>query len=116
MGQGFDHPAVGLAKSLGFGAFLHHPHTVSSLSGWPAARYLTDATGGEHAGMFLRLEHIEADTEALAARLGLRLDVPHVNRSGRQRDYRLYYDDALAAHLGAVCAQDIARFGYRFDG
>lgn len=112
--QGFDHPAVGLAQSLGFADFLRHEHTIASLSSWPAARYMTDVTGVERCAMYLRLERINQDIAALETRLGLRLDLPHVNRSDRGGDYQKYYDSALADHLGQVCASDIARFGYRF--
>ena len=48
--------------------------------------------------------------------LGFRLGLPHENRSERETDYRTYYDDALAAHLGDVCATDILRFKYTFSG
>lgn len=114
-GQGFDHPAVGLAQTLGFADFLRHPLTVASLSGWPVARYMTDVTGVDRTSAVLRLEHLEEDIAGFAAHLGFRPDMPHDNRSQRQLDYRGYYDDGLADHLGRVCAVDVARFGYRFD-
>ena len=112
--QSFDHPAVGLAQSLAFADFLHHEHTIASLSSWPAARYMTDATGVERCTMYLRLEHIDQDVAALEQHLGVRLQMPHVNRSERGRAYHGYYDSALADHLGQICAIDIARFGYQF--
>lgn len=113
--QVFDHPAVAIAQSTDFPGFLRHPHTVSSLSAWPAARYLTDAAGTEHACLYIRLEHLRQDLPALEHALGFRPEMPHENRSDRG-DYRGYYDAPLAEHLGAVCSTDIARFGYRFDG
>lgn len=114
-GQGFDHPAVGLAQTLGFGDFLRHPLTVASLAAWPVARYMTDVTGVDRTSAVLRLEHLEEDIAGFAAHLRFRPDMPHDNRSFRQLDYRGYYDDGLADHLGRVCAVDVARFGYRFD-
>ncbi|MEC3862487.1 sulfotransferase family 2 domain-containing protein [Mesobacterium sp. TK19101] len=113
--QGFDHPAVGLAQSLGFADFLRHPQTVASLSGWPVARYMTDVTGVDRTSAVLRLEHLEEDIAGFAAHLGFRPEMPHVNRSNRRREYRGYYDAALADHLGRVCSVDVARFGYRFE-
>ena len=113
--QSFDHPAVGLAQALGFADFLRHPHTVASLGAWPARRYMTDVTGAERATHYLRLEHLEEDAAPVAAHLGFPLDLPRANASDRRRDWRGYYDRALADHLGQVCAEDIARFGYRFD-
>lgn len=112
--QRFDHPAVGLAQRLTFADFLRHDHTIASLGAWPASRYMTDATGVERCQMYLRLERIDQDVASLGAQLGLRLAVPHVNRSDRGRDYQSHYNDALADHLGQICATDIARFGYRF--
>lgn len=112
-GQGFDHRAVGLAKTLGFSDFLRHPHTVDTLSGWPYGRYLQDASGQEHSALFIRLEHLEQDAAPLWDHLGFTLEIPHENRSERS-GYRDYYDADLAAHLGQVCAEDIARFGYQF--
>ena len=112
--QNFDHPAVRIAQAATFPEFLRHPHTVSSLSAWPASRYLTDAAGTEHAALFLRLEHLAEDLPRLESAIGLRLEMPHENRSDRG-DYRRYYDTALADHLATLCAQDITGFGYTYD-
>jgi len=43
--QHFDHPAIGLANSLDFSAFLNHPLTAVSMRTQPYARYVTDAQG-----------------------------------------------------------------------
>lgn len=115
-GQRFDHPAVGLAQRLGFGDFLRHPHTVTSLRAWPYGRYMQDATGTERADLFIRLEHFAQDVAPFAAHLGFDLVLPQANASARPEDYRRAYDSALAEHLAALCAEDIARFGYGFDG
>ncbi|MFW2544540.1 Type II secretory pathway, pullulanase PulA [Primorskyibacter sp. 2E107] len=113
-GQTFAHPAVTLAKTLGFADFLHHEDSVRTLKAWPTRRYLTDAQGTEHPAIHIRLEHLDTDAGALWDHLGFRLAIPHENRSLR-RAYQDYYDPALAAHVATLCAEDIARFGYRFD-
>lgn len=113
-GQGFDHPAVGLAKALTFSEFLNHPQTQASLRAWPYARYMRDAGGVERCNLFIRLEHFEADSAPLWAHLGFRLDLARVNASDRDADYRGYYSAADADLLADLCAEDIARFGYRF--
>ena len=105
---------TGLARALDFAAFLRHPHTVHSLADWPAARYVTDAAGQEAPALFIRLEHLAQDIAPFEAHLGFPLALPHANRAARAVDYRASYDDALAGHLGRICAADIARFGYRF--
>lgn len=112
--QEFDHPAVRLAKSRDFGGFLAAPHTREAIAANPYGRYVTAADGYEHCRAFIRLERFAQDAEPLWAHLGFRLDLPRVNVSDRHRDYRRYYSDADAARVGDICAEDIARFGYRF--
>ena len=111
--QGFDHPAVGLAKAHDFAGFLQHPHTQETLRAWPFARYMRDVSGAEH-GHFLRLEHLSADLTPVAAHLGFMPEVPHQNRSDRLADYRGYYTDETREIVAQVCAEDVARFAYAF--
>ena len=113
--QGFAHPAVGLAKAHDFSGFLNHPQTVTALRLWPAGAYLRRADGTEKPSLFLRLEHYAGDSGPLAAHLGFALPLPHVNGSIRPADWRPFYSDADAALVAETCAEDIARFGYRFD-
>ena len=116
-GQGFAHPAVGLAKALDFSGFLHHPQTRTAFRLWPAAAYMRDRTGQERCQLFARLEHLEADLAPLEAHLGFRLaPLPRANESDRSRDWRPYFTDRDAALIAEDCAEDIARFGYGFDG
>ncbi|WP_371226742.1 sulfotransferase family 2 domain-containing protein [Roseovarius sp. 2305UL8-3] len=112
--QGFDHPAVHLAQRLAFDEFVQSPHTRQSFRTHPYSSYLRDATGQDRATHYIRLEHFAEDAAPLWAHLGFRLSLPHENASARGRDYRGYYDDALAEVVGEICAEDIARFGYRF--
>ena len=113
--QGFDHPQVTLAKTLPFPAFVAAPAVMAAFRASPARHYLTDAAGRERCDLFLRLEHLDQDLPRLESLLDLRLaPLPVANRSDRAADYRTYYDDATAALVGDICAEDIARFGYRF--
>ena len=115
--QTFAHPAVGLARSNDFSGFLNHPHIRTALSLWPASAYMRDATGIERASLFVRVEHLATDIVPFEAHLGFRLTpLPRANQSDRGRDWRGYYSDADAALIAGVCAPDIARFAYRFDG
>lgn len=111
--QRFDHPSVALAKQLEFREFLHHPLTRSQLS--RPYRHALTASAGEVSGLYLRLEHLDTDLPALEAHLGFSLrPLPHENRSG-SGDWRAAYDDDSAALMAGLAAEDIARFGYRFD-
>ncbi|EDM70109.1 hypothetical protein RAZWK3B_07669 [Roseobacter sp. AzwK-3b] len=112
--QSFDHPAVTLAKKLDFSAFLNHPHTAASLRAAPYGSYMRGPDGREHCRAFIRLEHLDEDTDPLWAHLGFRLDLTHENRSDRTADYREAYSDADAETVARLCSEDIARFGYAF--
>lgn len=114
--QRFDHPAVHLARRHDFSGFLNAPHTRRSLAAHPCTRYMTAADGREHCRLWIRLERLAEDAAPLWAHLGFWLEVPVVNRSDRPRDWRPSYSDADAALVARLCAPDIARFGYRFDG
>ena len=114
--QSFAHPAVGLAKAHDFTGFLAHPQTQASLAAWPYGAYLRDRTGAERASLYARLEHLDEDIAPFEAHLGFRLTpLSRANESDRQRDWRPYYDPATAELLARLCAEDIGRFGYRFD-
>lgn len=114
--QSFAHPAVGLAKAQGFSGFLNHPQTRTALRLWPASAYMRDQTGVERCRLFLRLEHLAQEIAPFEAHLGFRLlPLRRSNESQRPADWRGHYSDADAELVSAVCAEDIARFGYKFD-
>ncbi len=114
--QSFDHPAVGLAKTLDFAAFLRAPLTRANATAAPYGRYVTDAAGVERADLFIRLEHLDEDLAPLEAHLGFGLaPLPHVNQSNRDRDWRAYYGDSEAEIVAELCETDINRFGYTFS-
>ena len=114
--QGFEHPAVTLAKAAPFEAFVSHPHTQASLRAQPYPSYVTDWHGQDRCAAYIRLEHLAEDLAPLEAHLGFGLQMPHVNRSERVADYRAAYSDSAAEAVAAACGGDIARFGYSFEG
>lgn len=114
--QRFAHPAVALAQRLGFSPFLNHPLIRAGFADWPVSAYTRDAAGVDRLTRAVRLECLSADLEPFEAHLGFRLAVPRSNESQRPRDWRGFYSDADAALIAHLCAEDIARFGYHFDG
>ena len=114
--QRFDHEAVRLAGALGFSDFLNHAQTRASLAANPYGRYVTGANGAERCDLFVRLEHLDEDLPQLEALIGLKLaPLPHENPSERAGLYQEYYGAKDKALVAQLAAQDIARFGYRFD-
>ncbi|WP_027238020.1 sulfotransferase family 2 domain-containing protein [Leisingera caerulea] len=113
--QSFDHPAVGLAQRQEFRAFVQHPDIISAFRASPASSYMRHADGTEQCRLYIRLEHLQNDARPLFDHLGFELDLPRINESGRQRDWRIYYDDAAAEAIAEACAQDIAQFEYSFN-
>lgn len=114
--QSFDHPAVSLARSQAFPAFLATPHIQQSLRSSPAVSYMQDVTGRERCRLYIRLEAFEQDAAPLIAHLGFPLVLPHLNASHRPARYRDSYDATTRRIVADLCAEDIARFGYTFDG
>lgn len=113
--QTFDHPAVRLAQRLKFSGFLNDEHTILTMRAAPYGHYMRDRSGVERCDLFIRLEHLEQDLAPLQTHLGFDIgQVPVANASHRDADYRSYYSDADAGVLADVCAEDIARFSYRF--
>ena len=110
--QGFDHPAVGLAKQSDFAGFLRHPQTQASLRAWPAGRYMKDAAGRERCDLYIRLEHFAKDAAPLFEHLGFALELPLVNAS----EGAVAYTPELRDVVADICAEDIARFGYAYEG
>ena len=69
---------------------------------------LTDAVG--------RVEDMQASYDAICARIGVASrPLDRVNGS-RRGDYRRYYDQALIDGVAKRYAQDLALFGYTFEG
>lgn len=76
---------------------------------------LTDSQGEllvDYVGYF---ESIREDFDEICRRIGLTVELPHKNRSAH-KDYRSFYDDRLAEMVAQRRADEIARFGYTFDG
>lgn len=113
--QHFDHPAVGLAKSLTFPDFLNAPDTRASLAVDGVGSYVSAPSGAPCGDAFVRLEHLDEDLAPVEAHLGFDLrPLPHLNASERPGDYRSAYSDADAQLIAELFAEDVARFDYRF--
>ncbi len=112
--QNFDHPAVALAQQVSFAGFLADRDIQQSLHAAPYGSYLRDGAGQERCNLFIRLEHFAQDAAPLFTHLGFEVALPHHNTSDRGAAYQAYYTPDLRDLVAALCADDIARFEYRF--
>lgn len=113
--QGFDHPAVTLSKTLSFDVFLLHPVILNGFRAAPYSSYMQDSTGRDRCDLYVRIEHLDEDAAPLWRHLGFSLNLPHLNRSARRRDYRSYYTPAMVEAIADACREDICKFGYQFE-
>lgn len=113
--QNFQHPAVTIAQDNSFSDFLLDPAIHRSLQNDTARQYVCDRDGIERCNMYLRMEYLSQDAERLVQSLGLKLpELPHDNRSERDKSYVDYYDANNKAMISKVFADDIERFEYSF--
>lgn len=113
--QGFDHPAVALARNLSFSEFLREPDIQASFRNAPFTSYVTDNTGKNLCDLYVRLEHLGEDLKMFETHLGFSLGpLGRQNATDRARDYRGYFLDGDADLVGKFCAADIDDFGYKF--
>ena len=76
---------------------------------------LTDKDGNLLVDFVGRYESLNEDFARVCRRLGLTLDLPHLNRSSHS-DYRSYYNERTKAIVDECFRADIELFGYAFDG
>lgn len=63
----------------------------------------------------LRFENLADDLRGVCDRIGLPpREVPHLNRGGRDRNYRAYYDAEMRKRVEEKFSEEIAYFGYTF--
>ena len=114
--QSFEHPDVARAKALKFDSFLMDPEVQGRLAAHPARYYMVDASGVERCSAYIRLENFAQDALPLFAHLGFEFALPHLNRSARHPEFGRHYSAEGRSIVARICADDIARFNYTFDG
>lgn len=80
----------------------------------PQHTLLTDAAGALEMDVVCRVERMQADYDALCARIGIPARALDKVNSSRRGDYREYYDQALIDGVAELYAGDLALFDYRF--
>ena len=110
-GQGFDHPLVARAKTLGFRDFVLDPATLAALHAGTVAAHVA----GGRDPIVVRLEHLATDLAPFETLLGFALEVPRANASARDPDWRRYHDADTRDAVARACAADVAASGYRYE-
>ncbi len=83
----------------------------------PQAALLLGADGATlSTDLIGRVEDMQHSYDAICARIGIPARALDRVNDSRHGDYRSYYDEALMAGVAARYAQDLALFGYGFDG
>ena len=60
-------------------------------------------------------ETLAEDYKTIAGELGIKTELPYLNRSKRRMDFRSYYTDETAEIAAKAYKSDIDAFGYQFD-
>lgn len=60
-----------------------------------------------------KLENLDEDWKVIAPYIGTE-KLPHANKSARNKDYRVYYDDRTKSIVSEVYKRDMERFEYSF--
>ena len=76
---------------------------------------LCDETGKVLVDFVGRYENLNADFDYLCQRLNIQATMPHLNQS-KHRDYRNYYNAQSRDLVADYFKEDIALFGYEFEG
>jgi hypothetical protein len=82
----------------------------------PQSRWICDDDGRVLVDFVGRFERLEADFAEVCRRLGRTAELPHLKKSSEGSGSRALYDRESAAIVEEVFAEDLERFGYRFEG
>lgn len=81
----------------------------------PQVDYFTTDDGMLRIDFLGHFEHLGEDLEAIARRLGVSVQLPHLNQSSNhRRDYRREYDSEMIDIVADYFAEVIGHFGYDF--
>ena len=101
-----------------FGDFVREWLDEGNIWTWvhflPQYYFVADRSGRLMVDFAARFEHLAQDFEIICDEIGLRSELPQLNRS-EHRTFTLSYDEETAEIAVEIYARDIELFGYRFD-
>ncbi|MCP3890269.1 MAG: sulfotransferase family protein, partial [Desulfobulbaceae bacterium] len=62
-----------------------------------------------------KLENLQEDFDLFCQKVGIRVALPHKNKSRKKHDYKKYYDNKTRDIVARRFRRDIETFGYTFD-
>jgi len=62
-----------------------------------------------------KMETLESDIIKISEKLGRPIDIKHLNKSTKQKDFRSYYSDKSIELVAKIYQKDIDMFNYSFD-
>ena len=106
---------IGMADGASFADYLKLIARVEHVQSMRQLDFLLGSDGRMLVDFIARFETLAVDLTRVFARLGIDCPrLPVTNRSKREVDYRLYYDDASRAAVARMYEADIAYSGYEF--
>ena len=78
-------------------------------------RLIADANGKLLVDFVGRFEHLSNDFKQITNRLGISVELLHVNRAGKKTDYREFYSKRTMERVHFAYRDDIDTFEYEFD-
>jgi len=81
----------------------------------PQSTWITDTAGNLSVDYIGRFENLEKDFRKICNFLDIQCELGHVNYSRRNNSYQSYYDSKTIGIIGDYFAEDIKRFGYKFE-
>jgi len=81
----------------------------------PQSWFIQDLSGTDMIDFIGRFETLEADMRHVFARIGINfMQLPHMNASRREREYRGYFSADTRSAVARMYAADIEHFRYTF--
>jgi len=108
------HPTVKWKRELPFSEFLQERTENRHFLG-DQCKYLVNGQGKFAVSFIGRYENLHRDFNRVMAKIGLTVELPYLNASIREEDYRRCYSEFTRNLVYFISRPEIEAFGYRFD-
>jgi len=106
---------IGLADDAPLAEYLARIAAFEHVQWMPQSWFIQDLSGTDMIDFIGRFETLEADMRHVFARIGINfMQLPHMNASRREREYRGYFSADTRSAVARMYAADIEHFRYTF--